>query len=257
MALSLPANNALFSPIYHAQPRKGFCCCCCGPFKDAVYAASITTIIMQLMIPILGLSGTIDVLYTMGLLENLSHVTYNGMEQLEILEHEAWIFFVILGALVAILTLIPMYGTYKKHIGMIGFGIGLLLTTAISQYAAAALYIKKANEIVCQDGNSACLSNQLFSQAECQGSKNLACRYNQFRQPIVVYITSGLCVLVFAYGHAQLIQEIRQEQQQNAPSSDLDGDDEDVGLDVELEATTNTSVSTIADDSTSEEGELS
>ena len=166
MALSLPANNALFSPIYHAQPRKGFCCCCCGPFKDAVYAASITTIIMQLMIPILGLSGTIDVLYTMGLLENLSHVTYNGMEQLEILEHEAWIFFVILGALVAILTLIPMYGTYKKHLGMIGFGIGLLLTTAISQYAAAALYIKKANEIVCQDGNSACLSNLFGNRPE-------------------------------------------------------------------------------------------
>lgn len=179
----------------------------------------------------------------MGYLENLMHVTTKGMEQLEALEHEAWVFFMILGTLIAVLTCIPIYGTYKKHIGMLGFGIGLLLTTAITQYVAAALYIKKANEIVCQDGIYACLLSNQFSQAVCQG-RNLACRSNQFRQPIGVYITSCFCVAVFAYGHARLIQEIRQKQQQNTPSSNLD---EDASLDFELEATTNSSVSTTAD----------
>ena len=212
-------------PVSFVAPRQNSCC---GSFKKDVHIANFTTIVMPILIPVMGLTGIVSVVGTMGALEKLMSLKMDTVEMLEKLEHEAWTANLIIGVFVAILTAVPIYGARKNQVGMLAFGIVLLLTTAFTQYLVGALYIKKANEIVCRNGYSECS--------------------NQFRQPVGVFIVSFLVVALFVHCHIRLIQDIIGARESDSSETGLE-------LDVTTTSVATTPTGTVDDDTDSSQCE--
>jgi len=174
-------NNGELDPI----------CCCCWNMREAALLCNGVTVFVSIFLPVLGVSGVISVVGFHAVMESLLHMNQEEMDRLYKLEHQAWIIQLVIGCLVAIATLVPTYGVYLMHRGMIAFGIVLLVCSALTRYCVGWIYLEKANrEIICQVSTE-------------------ACQYNSFRQPYGVYVISTVVVAIFIYLHAYLLWGIR------------------------------------------------
>lgn len=174
-------------------------CCYFWNIRESALLFNGITMFMSIFIPVLGVFGIISVVEFSAYTENLLHIDQDAMDQLYHLEHESWLFQLVIGSIVSTLTLVPTYGVYRMHMSMIAFGMVLLVGSTLVRCAVGWMQLEKANqEIICPVSTK-------------------ACQYNSFRQPYVMCVASAVVVAIFLYPHAYLVWAIYTKRSLQAP----------------------------------------
>ena len=172
-------------PMYEQQKVGAICCACCCDFRRAVIIVNAMTIGLSsfTFLNMFNPQDDVDL--------DIYDETYTNIidddqvkEELHQISRNMTLANAIMGGVMLVLAVVPLYGAFHFKVKMIAFGIVLHVASFIAEFTVTYLLVQQANAT--------------------------APDKSVYLQPWLLYAVSAIVVAFFVYPHVGLIMEIQQ-----------------------------------------------